>query len=530
MGTALNVEVRNGVPFELARRVLGRFVPEDPDGQLRVALRPLFHYPRRAQESPTPRIKGDLRLPTAQRAQLNFAFAGRHLLQAGVTRLEITVVGRVSEADTAFLQAIAEVLPVTVILAPSLPADGERSGSRDGEDGTVDADDTVDAETKRVMAAVDAVVTAGDEDRSQLWCRTLAGCLSSGDPWTARWVAQKAIDGGVAVDAEMAILLGSAHLYSGTGQGIHTARDLFRIALDDTIEDKGRVRALALYNLAVLEMRYLPHTLRAPESISGMVDEAWRILVQMPFEQVASEIVLVANARALYLLDSGRGEQACQTLTETIELIVRHGYGQTTAHAILLNNLGRASARTAGAAENPLARRALEESVRIDPQYPEGWLELAHFLAQIGSFDEAITAARSGLELVDMFPEMHDVLGYCLAALARHDEAGRAYQDGVRVGGDRVELGLAAARQFLLTGDVARANHVLAAIPADGGDRDTRAQIAVLGLEAEQSHDAAYVEGRLTEIVARFPDSALARDNLAAARDWQASITTVTGS
>ena len=73
--------------------------------------------------------------------------------------------------------------------------------------------------------------------------------------------------------------------------------------------------------------------------------------------------------------------------------------------------------------EIPMARRAYEKAIAIDPEYMEARMQLGQLLTGIGEFDEAMLHLTKALEMAAESPHVHMALGVLMTRMHNHKKA-----------------------------------------------------------------------------------------------------------
>lgn len=139
----------------------------------------------------------------------------------------------------------------------------------------------------------------------------------------------------------------------------------------------------------------------------------------------------------------------------------------------ILNNLGLALRELK---EHKLAEDLLRRTLNLKPDYVFAWVNLAILLDDTGRSKEAVEAFERGLsharELLDRRPglygDTHFLLSSCFVKLNRFEEAVRAAEAGLSLGGNPVYGRLFLADALLARGDLDRVNETLGHLEQEG--------------------------------------------------------------
>ncbi len=160
------------------------------------------------------------------------------------------------------------------------------------------------------------------------------------------------------------------------------------------------------------------------------------------------------------------------------------------------------------------AARALEQIVRLRPDFAEAYFALGVSYTQLGKSEEAVAALRSYLKLEPQSPDGHAVLGILLFDNHRIAEARPELEQAVRLDRSQSEAAKDLGRVYNLEGDAAKAVALLRPLVASGqADDETR---AVLARAFMSSGDPAAAAKLLDGILAANPRSPL-QTNISAA-------------
>ncbi len=104
--------------------------------------------------------------------------------------------------------------------------------------------------------------------------------------------------------------------------------------------------------------------------------------------------------------------------------------------ALALTSLGN---ELAAAGSHGLAERRYREAIRVDPEFPDAWVNLSVELQSRGQQDEALEAASRAVELAPWLPRARVNLALGLGERGRYDEAVQQLEAAVAGDGEFVE-------------------------------------------------------------------------------------------
>ena len=512
MSIVIELTGNEDIPFALVRQFLRALFGSDIPSGLTVPLRPVLPPPRPTGPGRTERrLKSQLRFYTRARVMRDFRGVAWAVGQRHPEGLVVSVPGRPHAADLDFFSTLVAHGEVD-LRVHSGPFDPAPAGPSDPRD--------------RAAAKAHELLSRPGE-RGDEYARSVSQMigryLGCGDSWTAAWLADAVRDtceelAPPAVDAMALAYL----LQDRTAEA--------ELLLRPVVEADDLSAARACYTLAMLATRHHPRIWRDADRAERLLDRGWQILSRLPEDTDAQyERALNRNGMALVLFRRGQAEAAAALLDNTLAGLpesppTRNGGNNEpdvdVHRSVLQNNLGRVCATLPD--RELQAEQALRAATDIDPGFAEFWLDLVTFLSERGRLAEAEDAARMACQTSTAIAAAPALVGYLRSLAGDHHAAATNYARAAEMDPGRTEFLLAAAREACAAEDHPATRTWLARLRPTELSADEAAEAELLGLEVDLNDgpppQPARVAASLEALAARYPDSQLVAENLAAIR------------
>ncbi|HHS82360.1 MAG TPA: tetratricopeptide repeat protein, partial [Devosia sp.] len=153
--------------------------------------------------------------------------------------------------------------------------------------------------------------------------------------------------------------------------------------------------------------------------------------------------------------------------------------------------------------EIPMARRAYEKAIAIDPEYMEARMQLGQLLTGIGEFDEATTHLTKALEMAAEAPHAHLALGVLMTRMHNHRKAIEHLEFARKFLPDDPRLNLFLSKAYYGDAQNDAAAEALARVGAGGLSVQELIERASTLLELDKVDDAL---AEVEKLAKQFPD------------------------